>query len=293
MVSWHQCSGGSLAGSNFLTYLRFWGGELLWFVGGFGVDGDDDGWLANRLVRVDWIWRDDVQVDAMMLDLLVRGGSRGRDRGSSGLAEDAFAFELEFLAFEIEGGEFLDAGENIFHDVGAGISAGEVKGFLLEEMADGVLDARGLLEFGVDFHVRNDVEHVFGEADFVARVPVGAEATESDDADFEAETFGRRRGDAVVNVVDAFEFANPFVDLTGLFVVERTKEGIGALAAGDGFEATVQHGFLILRCGGGEDRSLGWSRVRGDDWAGGRESLSRKSGLNADQSAWAWLADRL
>ena len=53
--------------------------------------------------------RDDVEVDAVMLD----GGLFGarRERASGVFDEEFFAFELEFLAFEFELGEFFDVGE--------------------------------------------------------------------------------------------------------------------------------------------------------------------------------------
>jgi hypothetical protein len=119
------------------------GGRGKWCVEltGFRLAVDEDGGA---------VWRNDVEVNAVMLC----GSASGC--GCGGIAEEAFAVELEFLAFEIEGGEFLDAGENIFQDLGSGHLDGEVESFLLEQMTDGVLDARGLIEFGVDFYVGND-----------------------------------------------------------------------------------------------------------------------------------------
>ena len=67
--------------------------------------------------------RDDVEVDAMVLG----GGGDGPGRS----LEDAIAFELELLAFEVKGGEFLDVGDELFHDFGAGNGAGEVEGFFV------------------------------------------------------------------------------------------------------------------------------------------------------------------
>ena len=108
--------------------------------------------------------------------MVLSGCGRG---GSVGAAQDAFAFEGEFLAFEIEGGEFFNAGEDVFQDVGAGMGHGEFVGLFMEEVANGVLDARGLGEVGFLFEVGDVIKHFLGAIDQADGPEIGAEATEA------------------------------------------------------------------------------------------------------------------
>ena len=115
------------------------------------------------------------------------------------LSEAVYLFKLEgnFLAFVLEGGKFLDAGEDVFQDFGAGMGLGEFEGFLMEEVAHGALDAGGMVEIGLGlFHIGDDVEHGIAEVGKSFGAPGTAEAAKGGEVHFQAEAIGRRSGDA-------------------------------------------------------------------------------------------------
>lgn len=208
--------------------------------------GSDDGGIA--------FGRDEVEVHSMMLNGVGLGGS---GIGCPG-AQEPFAFEEEFLPFEIEGGQFFDTGEKVSHDRRARNGAGEVEGFSLKEMTNGILDTRGLGEFGIDFHVSDGIEHVLSGSGVCESLPKGAEAAEGDGAHGETQAFRWRSGDARMNLGDIVECKDPFVNLPGLFAVERAEKRIGALPARDGVHTTVGDGIEIVRGGSGELSRFAW-----------------------------------
>ena len=73
--------------------------------------------------------------------MVTTGG--GWSDGLVGAAEHFFAVEGEFLALEIEGGKFLDGGEEVAQFVATRLGADELEGFLVKELADGALNAGG------------------------------------------------------------------------------------------------------------------------------------------------------
>ena len=98
----------------------------------FGFALDDDGFAGSG-----GVWRDDVEVDAVMLDgwgwcAVLRAGVALGVRG-----EEFFAFELELLAFEVEVGEFLDVAEQLFEQGRSGLGAHEFEGGLAEKLVHG------------------------------------------------------------------------------------------------------------------------------------------------------------
>ena len=140
-----------------------------------------------------------------------------------GLGEAFYLFVLEgnFLAFVLEGGKFLDAGEDVFQDFGAGMGLGEFKGFLMEEVAHGALDAGGVVEIGLGlFHIGDDVEHGIAEIGKRFGAPGTAEATESGEIHFEAEAIGRRSGNAAIDFGKVVDFLHPGSDLVALLVCD-------------------------------------------------------------------------
>jgi len=147
------------------------------------------------------------------------------------VAEKAFAFELEFLAFVVELGEFLDAGEDILEDDGPGMGAGKFEGFFVEEMVDHSLDAGGLVEVGFFLEVGNDVDHRFGGASNVLGSKLIAQPTECGEVHFHAEALGRRSGDAAMDIGKIFKRVHPIHELEGLVIDERTEKGVAALFA--------------------------------------------------------------
>jgi hypothetical protein len=164
------------------------------------------------------------------------GGTRSG--GALVVAEHFFAFEGDFLAFEVEGGEFFNGAEDVAQFGAAGFGADEFEGFLVQEMVDGGLDALGLRGWReVALQVDDGVED-FGGATFgVGGGDVGAEAANGGEADFESESLGSGCVDAVVDDADVlfvFELGEDFAELS---VIEAMQEGVAALLAFEGLGA--------------------------------------------------------
>ena len=96
-----------------------------------------------------------------------------------------------------------------------------------------------MVEIRLEFHIGNGVENAFGGEDCALRIPMGAKAAKTGDADLEAEAFGRRSGDAVVHITQVWKFHEPMKYLAGLFGSEPMEKGVGALLAFQGFDAAA------------------------------------------------------
>ena len=84
-----------------------------------------------------WRGRDDFEFDAVV----ARGSRSG---GTLCPEQQLFPLEGNFLALEIERAKSLDGGEE-FEKLGCtGLVADELKGFLVQELIDGGLNALGL-----------------------------------------------------------------------------------------------------------------------------------------------------
>lgn len=162
--------------------------------------------------------RDDIEVHTVVLGGIV-----------DWLPKEFFALEEEFLAFVVELGDFLNAGERDFQDIGAWMLPGEFKGFLMEKVADDGLDARGLVQIALVFEVIDHVEHVVGTKHEIVGVQGIPKAEECGKVDGKSEALGGRTGDAAMNFGGVFDFAEPARDEHGSVDVDRVDEGVGAL----------------------------------------------------------------
>jgi hypothetical protein len=151
----------------------------------------------------------------------------------------------------VQRGEFGDAGEDFTEDFGAWMGAGEFKRLFMKHLADCFLDAGLLREVAVAFHVLDGVEDLLGAEDFVHTSPPGAEATKAGEVDFDAETFGRWRGDFVHDRDERHVFLKPFEEPRLLFGLKTVIEGVCALFALDGFteERATSFGIAVERFG--------------------------------------------
>jgi hypothetical protein len=133
-------------------------------------------------------WRDDLEIDAVMFGCVVCKG-----------AKEFLTIEQEFFAFVVERGEFDDAGEDFTEHFGAWMGAGEFKGFFMEHLADGLLDAWLPGEVAVAFNIVNGVEDFLGAQGFIDTSAVRAEPTKVGEVGLDAETVWRWGGDFVDN----------------------------------------------------------------------------------------------
>ena len=112
-------------------------------------------------------------------------------------------FEDKLPMFVVEGGEFLDAGEDAVECIGAGIGPSKFEGVIVKLLIDCFPDAGGLGEISAFFDIMDGIEDFLATSDKIEGVQPGTEALEGHVMNIQSEAVWRWSGDTLLQFAHA------------------------------------------------------------------------------------------